>query len=213
MSPCSAPFSSSSFPCSCWSACDGTEPEPGFGYAVWPVTLSPDHFIASLGDRLDVGHVSPPSKIHSDEHWSYYTSGDKLSIVRCARDGFPADLIECDELERHGHIIVGQETADIIYTDFSRCGDGDPPNPSKPFTLNVSSCFGLIRFQVFGDTINLEWGPDDRMGTAANNFKVVGCADTWAAYRLYARSGGGESVVYPLDAVFSDTVCATVTGC
>ena len=85
-------------------------------------------------------------------------------------------------------------------------------NTAGGLTLGASSCFGLIRLKTFFDSTKVEfilapWSPHYVKGDpmSGHGIHVFGCGETWIGYRLLARTGDGLGV-YPLDAMFSDTI-------
>ena len=102
------------------AAC-GTEPEPKIEYAAVPaIVLEPDQITVSQGEWLEIALISPPSRQHGFVHYNYLKEVENPWIVRCDRE--PEGWADCDELERAGLVIVGQETYDAIYSDLAGCG-------------------------------------------------------------------------------------------
>ena len=195
--------------------CDGTKPEPLIEYAAVPaIALSPDQFTVSQGDWLEIArHPDEPPVLNepANVHVSYLDEEEEPWIVRCDRE--PEGFADCDELERAGLVIVGQETWDAIFAEFGECGSGNANVPGQRFTLVVKSCFGLIRYKVLWDSTKIDFIQQTWKDHDGSSLNITGCGETWAAYRLYRASRYGTAVTYPLNAMFSDTVWITAEDC
>ena len=108
------------------AGCDGTKPEPLIEYAAVPaIVLSPDQFTVSQRDWLEIArHPDEPPILNepANVHVSYLDEEEEPWIVRCDRE--PEGFADCDELERAGLVIVGQETWDAVFAEFGECGSG-----------------------------------------------------------------------------------------
>ncbi len=194
------------------SGCDATEPVAKIEYAAVPaIVLNPDQLTVNQGDWLEIALLRPPRQKPDYVHVSYLEEETEPWIVRC--DRVPDNYADCDELERAGLVIVGQETYAAIRAEFEACGSGSADTPGMRFTLVVSSCFGLIRYKIFWDEEKVDFIPNTWKEHRGSSLNIRGCGETWAAYRLYKAAQGGEVIEYPLDAMFSDTVWMNVTGC
>ncbi|MCY4400893.1 MAG: hypothetical protein OXE96_16375 [Gemmatimonadetes bacterium] len=194
----------------------GTEPLSEVEYAATPViTLDPDKLNVNQADWLEIALLSPPRVKPDFVHLSWLEENDEPWIARCDRvdGGFP----DCDDFERRGLVIVGQEAFDALTTQFGGCapsGNANIPGDSLKFNLRAQSCFGLIRYKILYDEEKVEFIEAPWSTTEGrHSLHITGCGETWAAYQLYKRAAEGEVIDYPADAMFSDTVWMTVTGC
>ena len=195
------------------AACDGTEPEPLIEYAAVPViALDPDQFTVRQGDWLEIARhpdETAPRNEPAYVHVSYLREQDNPFIVRCDRE--PDGFADCDELERAGMVIVGQDAFDALMAELGGCGTGNPNNSSGGgFTLTVSSCFGLIRYKILWDSTKIDFVTNTWKDHDGSSLNFRGCGETWAAYRLFKAARSGTSIEYPLDPMFSDTVWVDV---